>query len=282
MKRISVNLRFGLAVLFVVGVSFFFTTPAAAAIGKISGFTGDVVLTSGARIEQIKSPGVPLNDGDIIQTKQGEAQVLFNDGSVLRINPFSNSLLQEREEQSGTWLFKTTTAARRVTCLVGKIFFESGSSGKKNYLQTPTAVAGIRGSAADFGFDNRNSYLNVVSGEAAVTGTMIRGGFPNPGSEAARRSPVYQAQTRALSIKTETERVNTQTTSEGQKNVNTAAASVSTLNVSNEAAALLVKNPDTVVKDQAQLTTAVVKTSIAAVEASAAVGKIQIVAEQAT
>ncbi len=173
-------------------------TQADAAIAKVSSFKGDVIVQSGDRIVQLKKTGYALNDGDFILTKQGEAQVVFNDGAVMKLNPFSKTMIQERVEKKG-WIFKTTQNARRVTCFVGKLWFKSGASKTQNYLQTPTAVAGLRGSDGEIGFDNVKSYLNMISGEAKVVGDMVRGFFANPGISVAQKNAVYQSLVKAVS-----------------------------------------------------------------------------------
>lgn len=265
-----------------VGFNLLSASAASASIGKISSIKGDVTLASGENITKISAPGAPVNDKDIIQTKDGEVQITFHDGSILRVNPFSSMLLQEREEESGAWGFKTKTAARRLTCLVGKAFFKSGKPGKKNYLQTPTAVAGLRGSEGDFGFDNIISFINIYDGQITVTGQMKRGPFGNPGDAVASKNPVYQAQLIALSIKEETKKVNAQVASEAQKKINAAEVTAKTLNVLKEAVAVIARdNPDPAVKQHANLIEKVMATSVAAVESEKALGKIQLVAEKA-
>ena len=82
---------------------------------------------------------------------------------------------------------------RRVTCFVGKLWFKSGASKRKNYLQTPTAVCGLRGSNADVGYNpaELQSLLNIYAGEAAVVGTFMQGFFNDPGISAAKKSEVF-------------------------------------------------------------------------------------------
>ncbi len=187
------------AFIFLVGSALFTggAVEAEASIAKVSRFTGEVIVQSGERIASLRAAEYLLNDGDLVQTKEGEVEILFNDGAILKLNPYSNAMIQERTEEGGFWIFKTKQEARRITCLLGKLFFQSGVAGKRNYLQTPTAVAGIRGSSGDIGFDNLNSYLHMYTGEAAVLGNMIRGFFQNPGISAAEKSAVYQALARA-------------------------------------------------------------------------------------
>ena len=226
---------------FILGLA----APATAAIAKIVKFNGEVVVKSGEGLNRVTAPGALLENGDLIQTKQGEAEILFNDGAVMRINPFSSTMLQEREEEGRFLFFKTKTAVRRITCLVGKFFFQSGVSGTKNYLQTPTAVAGIRGSSADFGFDSLNTYLNIYTGDAAVVGSIIRGLFTNPGVSAAQKSAVYQALAGAYT--------QTQQAAASGRAVDIAQAVVTAVQVGGQVALALKANPDPVVKKDGAL-----------------------------
>jgi hypothetical protein len=173
---------------------FLVAVPAQAApVAKISSFSGDVVVLTGTKVVKVSMVGQAINSGDRIQTQQGEAVITFFDGAILKVNPFGSALVQDREEESGFWPFKTRKIVRRLTCLVGKLWFKSGSR-KENYLQTPTAVAGLRGSEANFGYDNVNNLLDVIYGETFGTlGSFTSGPFDNPGQGAANQSTVYQA-----------------------------------------------------------------------------------------
>ncbi|MDQ5988218.1 MAG: hypothetical protein CSYNP_03976 [Syntrophus sp. SKADARSKE-3] len=238
--------------------------PAAASIGKIAGFKGAVIIQQGTAITKVTKVGLPVNNGDIIATREGEANITFNDGAVMKVNPYSNIQLREQDEKSGTWLFKTTVNARRVTCLVGKLWFKSGASATKNYLQSPNAVAGIRGSDGDFGYDNVNTYINMYSGDAAIVGKVIRGMFQNPGIDAATKSAVYQALQAAYN---NVQKVQAAPAS-SQKAVDQAQAKVQSLQVAQQVAQIMQNNPDTTVKSQASLALAAVTASISAAQAT--------------
>lgn len=165
---------------------------AAKPIAKVTAFKGEVILLSGTEVKAITQTGVALNDGDKLQTKNGEAEVTFDDGAVMKLNPFTASMIEEREEEAG-WLFKTKSTARRLTVFVGKLWFKSGSSNKKNILQTPSAVCGLRGSEGEVGYDNYKSFLNMISGQTDTLGDWVQGLFDNPGVDAALKNRLYQA-----------------------------------------------------------------------------------------
>jgi hypothetical protein len=115
---------------------FLIGSPAYAAkpIAKITSFKGDVIIQSGTQFFKVTQIGQALNEGDRIQTKQGEAEVTFNDGALMSVRPFTNASILEGDEKSGFWIFKTKKPVRRITLFVGKLRFKSGASKRKNYL----------------------------------------------------------------------------------------------------------------------------------------------------
>jgi len=239
---------------------------ATAAIGKISSFKGEVLVQSGDNVTRVGATGYPVNTGDMILTKNGEAQVTFTDSSILSIKPYSQVMVQERKEESGVLFFKRTDLARRVTVYLGKIWFKSGLSKSKNYLQSPNAVCGLRGSDGDFGFNpaTQQTLLNMYSGEAAVVGNVLRGFFENPGISVAQKAQVYQNLLAAYQ-KIEQAKVT-------GKVIDQAQAKIDALNVAKQAATILIQNnPDATVKLQAQLASAAIDANIAAARADIAV-----------
>ena len=184
-----------LLVLFILFMGMFllaYQTHAAKPIAKISSFQGEVSLLSGKKFIRVNL-GQPLKNGDRIQTKEGEVEITFNDGAVMKVRHFSSTMIQEREEKSGFWIFKTKRAVRRLTIFVGKLWFKSGVSKRKNYMQTPTAVCGVRGSVVEAGYDNVLSLLNVIEGLVDKVGPWEEGPFADPGVLAAGKNKVYAA-----------------------------------------------------------------------------------------
>ena len=100
-SRFALLLIFGLAVLLCCSIE------ASAAIAKISGFTGKALLHSGADIMLITRIGQEINVGDFVQTENGEAEITFNDGAMLKVSPYTKTMIQEASEESGAWIFKT-------------------------------------------------------------------------------------------------------------------------------------------------------------------------------
>jgi len=145
---------------------------AATPIAKVSSFKGEVILLSDTQFTKVTRAGLGLNVGDSIQTKEGEAEITFDDGAVLKVRRHTTTMIQEQEEKSGWWIFKTKDWVRRVTCQVGTFWFKSGSSKTRNYLQTPTAVCGLRGTITEFGYNNVMSYVNAIEGSVEAKGQI--------------------------------------------------------------------------------------------------------------
>lgn len=269
MKNKSVRI-YTTAILIIFAAFLILPSLAQAAIGRISTFKGEVIVQSGDTIRKVTARGHLVNNGDIILTKEGEAQVTFTDGGIVRINSHTQISIQERKEVSGVLFFKRTDVARRITCYLGKLWYKSGLSKTRNYMQSPTAVAGLRGSDGDFGFNpaTMQTFLNMYSGEAAIVGNVMRGFFENPGISAAQKSAVYQSLVQAQQ-KTEAARASGKVIDQSQ-------AKVDALQVVKQAAQILIQNnPDAKVKESAQIVNATADASIASAKANVAVEQVK-------
>ncbi len=173
---------------------------ASPAIAKVTEFKGSALIMSGTTIRPITRTGLPLKAGDRIQTKEGSVEVVFNDGAIINVHSYTSTMIEEQEETVGFGFWKKKVSVRRVTCFIGKLWFKSGLSKvveRKNYLQTPTAVCGLRGSDGDIGFDGIQTYLNMYSGDADTVGDVLIGFFENPGAYVAETSEVYNSLSQA-------------------------------------------------------------------------------------
>lgn len=211
-------------------------------VAKIARYSGAVYFQSGAKIQRVTQTGQNLYNGDLVQTKKGTVQITFNDGAIIKISAFTSTKIQEREERSG-FIFKTRQAVRRLTCFAGKFWFKSGASKRKNYLQTPTAVMGVRGSDDDVGFDpsTQQSYSYVYSGKLDVEGTVVQQQLFNTfGLQAASQSPVYSQMGNAQNAGLRAVRTG--------RTLDAARASLAAFDVSRQAAKIFKNSPSKVVK----------------------------------
>lgn len=231
-----------LAVFFLIIFGF---APAlhATPIAHVTSFRGEVIVQSEAELTPVTATGHALESGNLILTKEGEAQITFEDGALLDLSPFTTARIQAQEETSGFAFFKRKKDVRRITDHVGKMRFKSGASNAENNLQTPTAVCALRGSEANFGFDNLNTYLDLLSGATDIIGPVLRGFFEAPGISASQKNDIYQALT-------QTHEIYEKAVQKGDK-VEIAGAKVAAAQALVEAAQAMSKNPDTKVSTQA-------------------------------
>ena len=222
---------------------------AAQVIGKIASFKGDVLILSGNTISKVTKVGQAVHEGDRIQTKQGNAEVKTTDGATLTVTPFSHAMIEERPETKGMLFWKKKQDVRRVTCIVGKLGFKSGKSKKKNYVQTPTAVCALRGTHVEVGYDNKTSYLNLLSGAVDVVGNMVRGIF-NIAPGVASDNSAYQAVLAA-------QRAIHTARQPGATRAQITAAKIAVQNAIREAAQALLDIPDSTIARQAAQTAAI-------------------------
>ncbi len=163
-----------------------------AGIARVAEFTGEAVILSGLNMDGVKMPGQPVKSGDMVQTQQGAVQIAFDDGSLLKINPYTTVSVQESAEEGGILIFRTKKPALRITVLVGEVRFKSGASGRSEYLQSPLAVCKLSGFDGEFCYDGRNTYLNIRHGDAVITGPVLKEPFQYAGESTAQGNAVYQ------------------------------------------------------------------------------------------
>jgi hypothetical protein len=227
---------------------------------------GEVIVQSG-EIFMISKPALELKDGDRIQTKQGKVTINFEDGAVMKVSPFSHVTISQREEKHELWLFRPKRAVRRITCFIGKLWFKAGVSKRRNYLQTPTAACGVRGTEVEIGYNNLESLLHVISGAVDKIGLWREGDFAEPGEAVTLKDRVYRAFLRAYE---ETEKAK----SVRRKPIDVAKARVAAYRVIKEAADKLRRHPDAIVAGEAEVAANVAAAYIAAAEAEVAVQRL--------
>ena len=237
------NPRLKTALIFLVlSVGLLITSAnAATPIAKITQFKGEVLILSGEQLSAVTAVGQTINDGDKVQTKNGEVQITFNDGALMSIRPYTSSVLQESEEQSGWFVFKAKTLVRRITCQVGNLWFKSGASGRKNYLQSPTAVCGLRGSATEFGFNNVMTFVREIEGSVEAQGAVQRvteDFFRNLQANAERSAAENKVFTKLTEAYNKTEQANRTGVA-----IDKAAARLSVLEAVKESVQTILANP---------------------------------------
>lgn len=107
----------------------------------------DVATATGQVGDRGLEVGSPVYMGDEVRTDgQGEAQLLFQDGTRMVVGPNSSLVLDE-------FVFRSQAQENSfaVRALGGTFRFISGEQPKDAYLiQTPSATIGVRGTVFDF------------------------------------------------------------------------------------------------------------------------------------
>ena len=74
------------------------TAAASAPIARVTDLKGDAIVKTDVKVTKLSEIDILLYEGDMIQTQEGEVEITFTDGAVMKINPFTNLRVQEREE----------------------------------------------------------------------------------------------------------------------------------------------------------------------------------------
>ncbi len=111
----------------------------ASPIARISNYVGVVGVRNNAGWHQVVGVNAPLYSGDKVVTERGRCEITFNDGSLIRLDVGANVTIQERPTPSGGIL-------RTINQYIGNLWFNiKRQTGTATHLETPTAIAAIRG-----------------------------------------------------------------------------------------------------------------------------------------
>jgi hypothetical protein len=154
----------------VVPVSSAMPEPPAAPQGPLGGpqiaiitapIQGDVRVARAANTTNFARVAVPpqglgLASGDFVRTLNGRANVSFTDQSVITLTEGTTVQIQERM-QAGT-------LTRRISQYVGSLWFSiTKAAGTQTTLETPTAVAAIRGTDGVQDVPNPNTSIHALN-----------------------------------------------------------------------------------------------------------------------
>lgn len=192
----GINNKFFL-VLFIASLLIILSVPVFSAgdpVGRLSAFSGVVLIKSQGEWGVEPTIGLPLYSNDKVVTKIGLAAITFSDGAVLELKNNSNLLIYEQEKKEG-FLRKTQVVQRRLRLLLGKMMFKSGTSKTNNILETSTMVCGLRGTAGTLSIDaSGNVYIQFTEGGASYTiGDFISGVAEDVPAAIADMNPAQRA-----------------------------------------------------------------------------------------
>jgi hypothetical protein len=126
--------------------------------GQITRLIPTVNLQHGTRV-QLAAAGAKVLWGDTIQTDgNGRARVTLDDGSILNVGSNSNLRVVQHDAQN---------QRTQLQLAYGRLRFSAvrlAKAGSSFQVRTPTAVAGVVGTAADITFGNDMTTLSVTEG----------------------------------------------------------------------------------------------------------------------
>ncbi len=109
-------------------------------IAQFEAVEGDVRLqrVNTTLTTRVDNPGIALFNGDTVSTLQGRADILFTDQSLISLDVGTTVTIEEQPQPTGIF--------RRISQGLGNLFFDIQQiAGTETTLETPTAVAAIRG-----------------------------------------------------------------------------------------------------------------------------------------
>lgn len=144
---------------------------------KLNIVAGQVKLTRvGKTLSDVLTTGVPLFPGDLIETmRESKAELVYGDGATMRIKP--QTLLEV--QPFSLKIFK------------GKMWHKFTKRGTEFVIDTPSLVAGIRGTVFDVAVTSRGkAILSVMEGKVQVAGkTGSRRKFLVPAGSSSHADP---------------------------------------------------------------------------------------------
>ena len=145
-------------------------------IAKLSKFEGEVELVREGKTIPVKL-NMPILSGDRIQTKIGLAEVEFLDGSLLKIRPNSDMMVEQgmkKRKVMGVWTKEYL--ARMVKLQKGEVFGDiKYRKDLTTEFESPSVVVAVRGSTLTFGTDPATGETTINIDVAVVDAYTIDG-----------------------------------------------------------------------------------------------------------
>jgi hypothetical protein len=138
-------------------VSAAFATEAGAAAGRAEFTIGGVTVARGG-VERPLARGTELDNGDVVRTNDGRAQIRFTDGAYVSLQPNTEYGIRDYQYTQGNergFFSLLKGAMRTVTGAIGRI------NRDRFQIATPTATVGIRGTGGVIQVQDDGSTLVV-------------------------------------------------------------------------------------------------------------------------
>lgn len=143
-------------------------------VGAVASFTGQAEI---GRDGQWRTPetGMPVRLGDQLRTADGRLRVVFQDDSVLNLGENTTLTVDDQvfQPQQGTFKSLMKLVRGKVRATVGSYYQQTGAAYE---VETPTAVAGVRGTTFVVSYDEADETTEVlgVHGRVFVRGLNER------------------------------------------------------------------------------------------------------------
>ena len=143
-------------------------------IGSIATVAGTAELGRGGTWTTAQ-PGMGVRLGDQLRTTDGRMKVVFQDDSVLNLAENTSVAVDDQvfQPQQGTFKSLMKLLKGKVRATVGSVYQTPGSAYE---VETPTAVAGVRGTTFLVSYDDENDHTEVlgIHGRVYVRGLNER------------------------------------------------------------------------------------------------------------
>jgi len=129
-------------------------------VGHVASVEGNAEIGRGG-VFAAAATGDAVQLGDELRTTDGQIRVVFRDDSVLNLGPRTRLLVDENvyQPEQGRFSSVVRLLGGKVRAAVGKVYREPGASYQ---IETPTAVAGVRGTTFVVSFDDDSEVTEVV------------------------------------------------------------------------------------------------------------------------
>jgi len=138
-------------------------------VGNVASIRGDAQIGRGGAFTPA-TVGAAVQLGDELRTGDGQMRVVFRDDSVIDLAENSNMTVDTQVFDPGSSRFTSLMrlATGKARALVSKVY---GTAGASYEIQTPTAVAGVRGTSFLIAYDSSSDATSVVGIEGRI---MVR------------------------------------------------------------------------------------------------------------
>lgn len=132
-------------------------------LGKLSAFEGEVELEREGTPIPVEL-NMPIVAKDRIRVEEGTVEIEYDDGSILKIRPYTDLTLDQiKKKRKILGLWTKTYLSRLISIFAGKV---SGIIKKRRDLvtefETPTIVAGVRGTILDIVVDPETGATDIL------------------------------------------------------------------------------------------------------------------------